>query len=153
ITTVFSDAGFVLNTLLGALLLVIVMEWVARGSLTDVGTFLSSTARPGMTTVAAIFLAMIALDAVLGRHYQSFVIAVPALLIPAFISSQKQFYLSDPLYPSDLLFGRQIFQLLPAMLQARPLAAVGVFAGIILSIAVLVLAARFIYKASPALSR
>lgn len=153
ITTIYSEASFVLNTALGALLLVVILEWIARGSLTDVGSFLTSTARPGMTTVAAIFLAMIALDALLGRHYQSFIIALPALLVPAFISSQKQFYLSDPLYPSDLLFGRQIFQLLPAMLQARPLAAVGVFAGIALSIIAIVLAARFIYKASPALSR
>ncbi|WP_409558837.1 LTA synthase family protein [Agrobacterium sp.] len=152
-TSVVSEASFVLNTVLGALLLVVILEWIARGTLTDVGSFLTSTARPGMTTVAAIFLAMIALDAIFGRHYQSFIIAVPALLIPAFISSQKQFYLSDPLYPSDMLFGRQIFQLLPAMLQARPMAAVGVFAGIVISIVAIIWTARFIYKASPSLSR
>jgi phosphoglycerol transferase MdoB-like AlkP superfamily enzyme len=151
ITMVLSEAVFVVNTLLGALLLVVLLEWIARGTLTDVGTFLTSTARPGMTTIAAVFLAMIALDALFGRHYQSFIIAVPALLIPAFISSQKQFYLSDPLYPSDMLFGRQIFQLLPAMLQARPLAAVGVFAGLALAVVAIVFAARFIYKASPSL--
>jgi hypothetical protein len=32
----------------------------------------------------------------------------PAALALAFLSGEKQQYLSDPLYPSDLLFARQI---------------------------------------------
>ena len=59
------------------------------------------------------------------------------------MSHQKQLYLSDPLYPSDLLFGRQIFQLLPAMLKAQPLTAVALAIGVIMAAASAVLLWRF----------
>ncbi|NTJ42523.1 LTA synthase family protein [Agrobacterium larrymoorei] len=124
-----------LNLALAAILLIVCMEWIARGTLHDVGEFLTSSARPGMTTIAAVVLALMALDALFGRYYQSLLVAVPLLVVPAFISSQKQLYLSDPLYPSDLLFGRQILQLLPPMLKAQPVTGVLVFGGLALAIA------------------
>ncbi len=111
------------NLTLAAILLIVCMEWIARGTLHDVGAFLTSPTRPGLTTIAALVLGLMALDALFGRYYQSLLLAVPLLIMPAFISSQKQLYLSDPLYPSDLLFGRQIIQLLPAMLKAQPFTA------------------------------
>gem|GEM_PF-761852 len=37
-------------------MLVVALEWIARGSLTDVGAFLTSSARPGITTIAAVLL-------------------------------------------------------------------------------------------------
>ena len=117
------------NLALAAVLLVVCMEWIARGTLHDVGSFLLSSSRPGMTTVVAVVIGLMALDALFGRHYQSLIVAVPLLILPAFFSSQKQLYLSDPLYPSDLLFGRQILQLLPAMLKAQPLTAMLLAAG------------------------
>ncbi|MGL3605248.1 LTA synthase family protein [Rhizobium sp. G187] len=104
-------------------------EWFARGDTADILPYLTSTMRPGMIAVGVVALAILALDALLGRSLQSAVLVVPMAVLPAFFSGQKQQYLSDPLYPSDLLFGRQIFELLPAMVAAQPLLAVAVFSG------------------------
>lgn len=114
-----------------AFVLVFLTEWISRGSLNDINQFLFSTQRPGMTTVAAIALTLLALDAILGRRLLSLFIVTPVLLALGFISAQKKTYLSDPLYPSDMLFGRQIVELLPAMVRAQPLLAVGLVVGII----------------------
>ncbi|WP_309772994.1 LTA synthase family protein [Agrobacterium larrymoorei] len=128
-----NDAQTLINLVLAAVLLVVCMEWIARGTLHDVGSFLLSPARPGLTTIVTVVVGLMALDALFGRHYQSLLVAVPLLILPAFISSQKQLYLSDPLYPSDLLFGRQILQLLPAMLRAQPLTAIALAAALALA--------------------
>ncbi|SCX28292.1 LTA synthase family protein [Agrobacterium rosae] len=149
LTRFLGDTRPLINLMLAALLLIVCIEWIARGSLHDVGTFLTSTTRPGLTTLVAVVLVLLALDAVLGRHYQSILIAAPLLLVPAFMSHQKQLYLSDPLYPSDLLFGRQIFQLLPAMLKAQPLTAVALAIGVIMAAASAVLLWRFCRDHAP----
>ncbi|KQR35248.1 cation tolerance protein CutA [Rhizobium sp. Leaf155] len=128
-----NDAQTLINLVLAAVLLVVCMEWIARGTLHDVGSFLLSPARPGLTTIVTVVVGLMALDALFGRRYQSLLVAVPLLILPAFISSQKQLYLSDPLYPSDLLFGRQILQLLPAMLRAQPLTAIALAAALALA--------------------
>jgi len=128
-----NDAQTLINLVLAAVLMVVCMEWIARGTLHDVGSFLLSPARPGLTTIVTVVVGLMALDALFGRHYQSLLVAVPLLILPAFISSQKQLYLSDPLYPSDLLFGRQILQLLPAMLRAQPLTAIALAAALALA--------------------
>jgi phosphoglycerol transferase MdoB-like AlkP superfamily enzyme len=141
------------NSLLAALLLVVAMEWIVRGTLHDVGSFLTSTARPGLTTIAVVLLSLLALDAIFGRLQQSLLIALPLLVIPAFISSQKQLYLSDPLYPSDLLFGRQILELLPAMLQARPIAAVALAFGIIIAVLAMIAAFRLFRRYAPVMTK
>ncbi|MDD1501074.1 LTA synthase family protein [Agrobacterium sp. CNPSo 3708] len=140
------------NLVLAAVLLVVCMEWIARGTLHDVGSFLLSPARPGLTTVVAVFIGLMALDAVFGRHYQSLLVAVPLMILPAFISSQKQLYLSDPLYPSDLLFGRQILQLLPAMLKAQPVTAIAVGVALSLSAFAIVMLWRLSRRAMPVMS-
>ncbi|PNQ25417.1 LTA synthase family protein [Rhizobium sp. YIC5082] len=113
------------------------LEWIARGSLTDVGVFLTSSARPGMTTIAAVLALLVALDALLGRRYLSLIALAPLCALTGLISAQKQTYLSDPLYPSDLLFGRQILELLPTMLRAQPMTAALVALGIFATIAAL----------------
>ncbi|TRA95009.1 LTA synthase family protein [Agrobacterium salinitolerans] len=113
------------------------LEWIARGSLTDVGAFLTSSARPGMTTIAAVLALLVALDALLGRRYLSLIALAPLCALTGLISAQKQTYLSDPLYPSDLLFGRQILELLPTMLRAQPMTAALVALGIFATIAAL----------------
>ncbi len=149
---VVGDVYPVLNLALAALLLIVCMEWIARGSLHDIGTFLFSPARPGFTTLVAVMLCLTALDALFGRHYQSLLVAGPVLLVTAFMSHQKQLYLSDPLYPSDLLFGRQILQLLPAMLKAQPVTAVALAAGLVLAVASGVMIWRFIRMYTPAMA-
>ncbi len=126
------------NVLALALLTIIVTEWLARGTLIDVSDYLLSPARPGMIAVLVLFLLFLAADALLGRAYQSALILVPLAILPAFLSMQKQQYLSDPLYPSDMLFGRQIGELLPVMFAARPFAAIGLFLGVVGAIALLV---------------
>lgn len=146
---VAGDVHPLLNLTLAALLLIVCMEWIARGSLHDVGTFLASPARPGFTTLAAVVLCLMALDALFGRHYQSLLIAAPLLLVTAFMSHQKQLYLSDPLYPSDLLFGRQILQLLPAMLKAQPFTALALAVGVVLAVAAGVMMWRFVRSHTP----
>ncbi len=147
-----NDAQMLANLVLAAVLLVVCMEWIARGTLHDVGSFLLSPARPGLTTVVAVFIGLMALDAVFGRHYQSLLVAVPLMILPAFISSQKQLYLSDPLYPSDLLFGRQILQLLPAMLKAQPVTAIAVGVALSLSAFAIVMLWRLSRRAMPVMS-
>ncbi len=147
-----NDAQMLANLVLAAVLLVVCMEWIARGTLHDVGSFLLSPARPGLTTVVAVFIGLMALDAVFGRHYQSLLVAVPLLILPAFISSQKQLYLSDPLYPSDLLFGRQILQLLPAMLKAQPVTALALAAAVALAAFAIVMLWRLSRRAMPVMS-
>ena len=117
-----------------ALLLTIAVEWVARGATADIGDFLLSAARPGKTTIVLLALAILCLDAALGRRYQSLLVLVPLTLIPAFVSNQKQLFLSDPLYPTDFLFARQIVELLPVMVSQRPWTAVAVFVGLIVAV-------------------
>ena len=149
---VLSDVRPLINLTLAALLLVVCVEWIARGSLQDVGTFLTSTTRPGLTTLFAVILVLLAFDALLGRHYQSLLVAGPLLLLPAVMSHQKQLYLSDPLYPSDLLFGRQILQLLPTMLKAQPLTAIAIALGLIMAAALTVMLWRLCRDHAPVMA-
>jgi phosphoglycerol transferase MdoB-like AlkP superfamily enzyme len=123
------------NLTLTSVVLVVVLEWIARGSLSDIGTFLTSPARPGMTTIAAVLTTLVALDSILGRRYLSLIAVAPLCALTGLISAQKQTYLSDPLYPSDLLFGRQILELLPTMLKAQPLTAALVGFGLCATVA------------------
>lgn len=125
------------NLTVASVVLVVALEWMARGSLTDVGAFLTSSARPGMTTIAAVLGLLVVLDALLGRRYLSLIALAPLCALTGLISAQKQTYLSDPLYPSDLLFGRQILELLPTMLRAQPMTAALVALGIFATIAAL----------------
>jgi len=135
-----------------ALLLTIAVEWVARGATTDVGNFLLSASRPGKTTVALLALSILCLDALLGRRYQSLLIIVPLTLIPAFVSNQKQLFLSDPLYPTDFLFARQIVELLPVMVSQRPWTAVALFVGVVAGVVAIVYLLTHAWKRFPAIA-
>lgn len=117
--------------LMFALAAVLVMETAARLGTGDLGAFLTAPNRPGPTAVMIVFLLLLIGDALFGRLFFSLVTVMPPLLVLAFVSGQKRVYLSDPLYPADLPFGaRQVFELLPAMVEARPAAAVGTALGI-----------------------
>jgi len=148
-----SGAAYTLaNLTVASIVLVVALEWIARGSLRDVGAFLTSPARPGVTTIAAVLAILLALDALLGRRYLSLIAVAPLCALTGLISAQKQTYLSDPLYPSDLLFGRQILELLPTMLKAQPLTAVLVGLGLCAAIAALVALWLLARRHSPGLS-
>ncbi|MDE1994043.1 MAG: LTA synthase family protein, partial [Rhizobiaceae bacterium] len=142
-----------LLTFLLALLIVIAVEWVARGSLVDLPDYFISPIHPGFTTVGILMVLMLTLDAAFGRAHQSILIVAPLVLIPAFVSSQKQHYLSDPLYPSDFLFARQIMELMPVMVRERPWSALALALGIVLASTGLVLFWRYAWRRAAPLSR
>lgn len=139
-------------TMLFSLSIVIAVEWIARGEFAPIPSYLLSTAHPGLATVGIVMLAMLILDALIGRVHLSALIVAPLLVVPAFISSQKQNYLSDPLYPSDLLFVRQIMELMPVMVRDRPWTAVALVAGIVVCLAAMTLLWRYIRRHAAALS-
>lgn len=148
-----SGAAYTLaNLTIASIVLVVTLEWIARGSLHDVGAFLTSPARPGVTTIAAVLALLVVLDALLGRRYLSLIAVAPLCALTGLISAQKQTYLSDPLYPSDLLFGRQILELLPTMLKAQPLTAALMGLGLCAAIAALVALWLLARRHSPGLS-
>lgn len=118
-----------INTALIAAAIVLLSEVLARGSMTDVVEYMTWTSRPGLVAVGIVFLILAFADAIIGKSYQSTLLVGPLLLLPAFFSGQKQLFLSDPLFPSDLLFGRQIMQLMPAMVAAEPFKAIGLAVG------------------------
>ena len=126
-----------------ASLLVVAVEWISRGSFTDIPDYLTSPIKPALTTIGLVMLVMLAIDAAIGRVHQSMLIVAPIVIIPAFISSQKQHYLSDPFYPSDILFARQILELAPVIVRERPWSAVGLGIGVIAAIAGVVFLWRF----------
>ncbi len=141
------------NLLILAILTVLATEWIARGNLHEALRFLTASDRPGLAAVGILFLLFTATDALLGRAYQSALILVPLAVIPAFISAQKQLFLSDPLYPSDMLFGRQILQLLPVMVAARPYLAVAIGCCLVAALVALVYLWFFAWRRFPSLSR
>ncbi|PZU83358.1 MAG: cation tolerance protein CutA [Shinella sp.] len=111
-----------------------------------------SPSRPGLVAVGVIFLLLLAGDALLGRAYQSALVIVPLTLLPAFFSGQKQLFLSDPLYPSDLLFGRQIMELLPVMVAAKPFTAIAISAATLATIGILAYLFAVSWKRFPRLN-
>lgn len=133
--------------------IVLAVELLSRSDYSDLPSFFLSTHRPGWTTVGVVMLFMLAVDAIVGRRYIALLIAVPLALIPAFVSGQKRLYLSDPLYPTDIAFGRQILELLPAMVMDRPVTAALVTAGIVLGSVGLVLLARLAWQRLPRMPR
>ncbi|WP_110031152.1 LTA synthase family protein [Hoeflea marina] len=116
-------------TLLLALMTLMLTEWLARGTLSGFSDYLLSPTRPGGVALIVLALLFVATDTLFGRDHLSAVILLPMALLPAFLSMQKQQYLSDPLYPSDMLFGHQIGELVPVIFATRPLASICLIAG------------------------
>lgn len=134
------------TSLLLSILLIAAVEWIVRGSLADVALFFSDPARPGLTTIGVFFLLFVALDAAFGRDNYGAILIAPLALVPAFISRQKQVFLSDPLYPTDFLFGRQIMELMPVLVRDRPWTAVAVALGLVVGVTALVCLTVFAWK-------
>lgn len=157
-----ADAGYsrlsarvlrVLSYLVLSFAIVLTIELVSRSEYSDLVDFFTSTARPGWTTVGVVLLVLLAIDALAGRWFLSILIAAPILILPAFISGQKRLYLSDPLYPTDLAFGRQILELMPAMVKDRPVAAALVGVGLVVGVIGVVFAMRFAWRHFPKMTR
>ncbi len=152
-TKTLSGARSALFTLLIAISLVFTVELIVRWSWPDTVAYFTDPMRPAWTTVAVFFLAMLGLDALFGREHKAALLIAPLAVVPAFISQQKQVFLSDPLYPTDFLFGRQIMELMPVLVKDRPWTAVGVVAGLIAAIVVGALLLRFAWRNFPKLTR
>ncbi|MGN6768567.1 MAG: LTA synthase family protein [Rhizobiaceae bacterium] len=129
-----------LVTVVLASVLVFLVELIVRGSLTETVQFFSTISMPGWSTVLLFALLLIALDAILGRAHQALFIVGPIVLAMAFVSHEKTRYLGDPLYPVDILYARQIVDLLPLLARERPWTMVAVVVGAIGGIALLVAA-------------
>ena len=136
-----------------SLALIFVVEWITRNSLSEAVAFFLDPARPAWTTVSVFLLLVLAIDALLGREEYGFVLLTPLALVPAFISRQKQIFLSDPLYPTDFLFGRQVMELMPVLVRDRPMTAAAIAVGLVLSILGLAWLIRHAWRRFPLLSR
>lgn len=102
-TRTLSGARSALFTLLIAIALVFTVEVIVRWSWPDTVAYFADPMRPAWTTVAVFFLAMLGVDALFGREHKAALLIAPLAVVPAFISQQKQVFLSDPLYPTDFL--------------------------------------------------
>lgn len=143
------------NTLISlvlALATVVAVEWIASGSFINVQDFLLSPIRPGLTTVGVLLLVMLLLDALSGRAHLSALALAPVAAVPAFVSSQKQLYLPDPLYPSDFLFTGQILQLMPVIVGDRQWFSTMVVIGVVTILAGLVFLWRYAWRHFPRLT-
>lgn len=141
-----------LVSLLLAAVLVFCIEWIVRGDFAGTISFFLQPFKPGWTTIILFALIMIGLDAVLGRSHQSLMVMAPLTLSLAFVGHQKSLYLGDPLYPTDFLYARQIFALLPLLVRERPMTAVAMIVGIVLGLSLLVFGWRMWRRRVPALS-
>jgi phosphoglycerol transferase MdoB-like AlkP superfamily enzyme len=140
-------------TLLLAAALTFAVELIARGSLSSTLAFFADIHRPAWTTVCLFALIALSIDAVLGRAYGWLLILAPLVLIPAWISSQKGIYLSDPFYPTDLLYARQIVELLPLLISDRPGTAAAIVTALTAGIVLFVVAFVKWRRRAPKLSR
>ena len=124
-------------------LVVFLVEFITRGSMSETLAFLIDPTRPAWTTIAVMTVAVLALDGFLGRKHNGFLVIAPIALTLAFVAQQKRQYLGDPLYPTDFLYSRQIVELLPLLVRERPVAAVAIVVGLIAAMAGLLWSWRF----------
>ena len=148
-----SLAGRLALTLLFSFALVFAIEWIARNSAQEASLFFLDPLRPAWTTVGVFFLVFLSLDAVFSRENYGMILVAPLALVPALVSRQKQIFLSDPLYPTDFLFGRQIMELMPVLVRDRPWTALGMLVGIIVALVALGWLIRFAWRRFPVLTR
>ena len=148
-----SVAGRISLSLLLSIVLIFCVEWIARNSAMEAASFFLDPARPAWTTTGVFFLMFLALDAAFARENFGVILIAPLALVPALVSRQKQIFLSDPLYPTDFLFGRQIMELMPVLVRDRPWTAVGMVVGLVVAIIALAWLVRFAWRRFPALTR
>lgn len=130
-------------TLVLGAVLVLAVELIARGSLSETLEFFTQPYRPAWATVALVALILLVLDAILGRAHQGILIVAPLVMLLAAVGRQKAYYLGDPLYPADFLYGRQIVELLPLLVRER----IGTAAAIAAVVLALLVAIPFAWRA------
>nr|WP_302795371.1 LTA synthase family protein [Shinella daejeonensis] len=130
--------GSLAVSILLSLLTVIGIEWITRGSLRETYGFLTNPNQPGWTTLGVFFLLYLAIDALIGRQHKAVLLVSPLVLLMGVVSQQKQVFLTDPLYPTDLLFGWQIVELLPVLIEDRPWTALALGLGVVVACVALV---------------
>ena len=140
-------------SLLLSIALIFCVEWIARDSAKEAALFFLDPARPAWTTIGVFFLLFLAFDALFARENFGVILLAPLALIPALVSRQKQIFLSDPLYPTDFLFGRQIMELMPVLVRDRPWTAVGIVVGLVVALVALAWLIRFAWRRFPNLTR
>lgn len=140
------------GTALITLSVLMMTEWLMRGTAASWLQFFSLSNMALWTTLALVFLTLILLDGLLGRLWQAVLIVAPVLLGLAWFSSQKGMYLGDPLYPSDLLYTRQVVDLMPLLVRDRPLDAVLIGLASIAALTALYYCWRFFRRSMPRLS-
>ncbi|WP_421873485.1 LTA synthase family protein [Pararhizobium sp.] len=140
-------------SLLLSIALILCVEWIARNSAMEAVRFFLDPARPAWTTIGVFFLLFLAVDAIFARENFGVILLSPLALVPALVSRQKQIFLSDPLYPTDFLFGRQIMELMPVLVRDRPWTAVGIVVGLVVALVALAWLIRFAWRRFPNLSR
>lgn len=121
-----------------ALATIIAVELITRGSLGQTWTYFTNLQQPAWATTGVFFLLYLAIDALIGRQHKAVLLVSPLVVLMGVISQQKQVFLTDPLYPTDLLFGRQILELMPVLVQDRPWTAALLAVAVVLSLAALV---------------
>lgn len=147
----FPLSGFLTTAILSAIA-VLMTEWVSRGNLSASLRYIVSPNQPAWLTIAAIFGALMMIDAIIGREHKGMLIALPILLFGAMVNHEKQHYLTDPFYPSDILFTRQIMELMPVLVKERPGMAIGLAVAILSIIALVVWSWVFAWKRFPKLT-
>ncbi len=133
-------------------LLVFSIELISRGSLVDTINFFQQPFKPCWTTIAFFVLTMIGLDAILGRLHNGFLIVAPIALMLVFLGHQKSLYLNDPLYPIDLLYARQIVEMIPLLVRERPWTGFCIVIVFVVGITLLVMAWCYWRRCMPVLS-
>ena len=133
-------------SLLLSIALILCVEWIARNSAMEAVRFFLDPARPAWTTIGVFFLLFLAVDAIFARENFGVILLSPLALVPALVSRQKQIFLSDPLYPTDFLFGRQIMELMPVLVRDRPWTAVGIVVGLVVALVALAWLIRFAWR-------
>ena len=142
-----------LLTLLLSLGLAFAVEFIARGSLATTLAFFGDIHRPALATVVLFALVALVIDALLGRTHGGLLVIAPLVLIPAWISSEKGMYLSDPFYPTDFLYAHQIVELLPLLVSDRPKTAVALAVAVVAGLLLVVAAFRGWRRRAPRLTR
>lgn len=140
------------GTVLITISVLMLTEWLMRGAAESWLQYFNPTNRALWTTLALVFLTLVLLDGLLGRLWQAVLIIAPVLVGLAWFSQQKGMYLGDPLYPSDLLYTRQVIDLMPLLVRDRPVDAALIGLAAIAAFAALYYCWRFFRRSMPRLS-
>jgi phosphoglycerol transferase MdoB-like AlkP superfamily enzyme len=135
--------------ILAALALTILTEAILRGSVAEALRFALSPSRPGLTTIGLTTLILVATDAMMRRGLQSILVISPLLLGLGWVGHEKINYLGAPPYPTDLLFVRQIAELMPLMVAERPRAAIMIAVAALTSLALMGMLWRWSTRLTP----